>query len=126
MWMSEYGYQQQEGETTPESHMVESTTNFLDVSNKRAMLDAFDVSHCFKSDHIKYYVLLANKKSNGTFQNRDDDDDKTYHHEICISAKPMGGKPTKPVCSYLESDTQNVVSCLYFFVAAKLSVAILR
>ena len=81
MWMSEYGYKHEEGQVDTNSRDIDSRTTFLDVSDKQAMLDAFDISHCFKSDYTNYCVLLANKQSNGT---DDIADSPEVNHEICI------------------------------------------
>ena len=100
------------------SRDIDSRTNFLDVSNKQAMLDAFDISHCFKSDHINYYVLLANKQSNGTDDMADGPDGTSYHHKICISITKKRNKEGKevdsPICSKHVSDLE-MVRILFFY-----------
>ena len=94
MWLTDYGRHASKTEGNENSHELEEITNFMDVSNRKALHDVFDVSSCLKSDHVTYYALLAAKETTKKEPKSDSSSDLLYsNYTVCMSTYEQRDAP---------------------------------
>ena len=121
MWLADYASHSSKNDVNENSHQFEQRTNFMDVSNRKALHDVFDVSGCFKGDHVSYYALLAVKETsegdNTANEKENISDVVSSNYTVCMSTDK--NKSTRSFCESI--DEENVV-CL----SSKLSLCTLN